>query len=260
MRDNLSDGALADLGTRQLRDTFGLFSRLAGGQVIESGPVFSYATGLPAFMANGAMVTGPATPDELRQSLDWVENSAELFLVTIDDRFLEPLVAALAERDLRPDDDPAPGMVLDPIPDLTDVHAGIEIEPVSESNYEAFACIISSIFAPAETVRMIFPLNMVTGDHVRVMMASLDGEIVGTAMAVRTGDLAGIYSVGTLEHARGRGVGRAVTAAAIEAAANGWGVKRIFLQSSQMGLSVYESLGFRTVASYQMLGGMRKAR
>jgi hypothetical protein len=51
-----------------------------------------------------------------------------------------------------------------------------------------------------------------------------------------------------------------VTAAAIEAAAKGWGVKRIFLQSSQMGLSVYESLGFRTVASYQMLGGMRKAR
>jgi ribosomal protein S18 acetylase RimI-like enzyme len=91
-------------------------------------------------------------------------------------------------------------------------------------------------------------------------MASLDNEIVGTAMAVRTGDLAGIYSVGTLEHARGRGVGRAVTAAAIEAAAKGWGVKRIFLQSSQMGLSVYESLGFHTVASYQMLGGMRKAR
>ena len=176
MGDTLSDGALADLGTRQLRDTFGLFSRLAGGQVVESGEVFSYATGLPAFMANGAIVTGPATPDELRQSLDWVENSAELFLVTIDDRFLEPLVAALSERDMRPDEDPAPGMVLDPIPDLTDVPAGIEIEPVSASNYEAFASIIGAIFAPAETVRVIFPLNMVTGDHVRVMMASLDGE------------------------------------------------------------------------------------
>jgi len=258
VESSASDEMLADLATRQLRDTFALFTRLAGGKVEESGTVLRYVTGLPAFMANGAIVTGPATSDELRQSIDWVEDNAEMFLVTIDDRFLQPLVEALGERDIRPDDDPAPGMVLDPIPALPEPPEAIAIEPIDDSNYDAFASIIGSIFTSPETVPMIFPLNMVTGDAVRVLMAKLDGQFVGTAMAVRTGDLAGIYSVGTLEHARGRGVGTAVTAAAIRAAVRDWGVERIFLQSSQMGFGIYAALGFRTVTSYQMLGGMRK--
>ena len=49
--------------------------------------------------------------------------------------------------------------------------------------------------------------------------------------------------------ARRRGVGSAVTWAAIEAG-RAWGYDTIVLQSSVMGLSMYSAMGFRTVAPY----------
>jgi ribosomal protein S18 acetylase RimI-like enzyme len=59
--------------------------------------------------------------------------------------------------------------------------------------------------------------------------------------------LAGIFSVGTLEHARGRGFGSIVTQAAMNAARDD-GAALAVLQASEMGLHVYERLGFETVA------------
>lgn len=260
MTDFSTDSQLADLATRQLRDTFALFVKSGGGAIHEGDNVYSYATGLPAFMANGAIVTGPATADELRRALDWVEDSAEMYLVTVDDRFTGPIAAALAERGIGGDDPPAPGMVLDPIGELPDPPADIEIVPADESNYEQWTHIVGEIFLPADVARSIFSVGLMMGPDVRTVLARIDGEYVGAATIVRTGEVAGVYSVGTLESARGRGVGRATTAAVIRAAVDDWGSKQVFLQSSQMGYPVYKALGFRTIAGYQMLGGMRAAR
>jgi GNAT superfamily N-acetyltransferase len=60
--------------------------------------------------------------------------------------------------------------------------------------------------------------------------------------------LAGIFSVGTLEHARGRGFGSIITQRAMDAARDG-GASIAVLQASDMGKSVYERLGFETVGS-----------
>jgi GNAT superfamily N-acetyltransferase len=77
-----------------------------------------------------------------------------------------------------------------------------------------------------------------------VLVARLGGEAVATGIAFdRDGDC-GIYNVGTLEHARRRGLGTAVTARLLyDAAARG--CTTASLQSTAMAERVYASVGFR---------------
>lgn len=76
------------------------------------------------------------------------------------------------------------------------------------------------------------------------------GEPVATASAMLTGDVAGIYNVATLPHARRRGFGGMLTAhAARDARARG--ASLAVLQSSEAGLRVYRALGFRERCSFE---------
>lgn len=71
-----------------------------------------------------------------------------------------------------------------------------------------------------------------------------DGDTpLATTSVLVVGDLAGIYFVATLPEARGRGIGSAVTRAAMRYARE-VGATRAALQSSEIGFSVYRSLGF----------------
>jgi ribosomal protein S18 acetylase RimI-like enzyme len=74
----------------------------------------------------------------------------------------------------------------------------------------------------------------------------LDGEPVATASLVTTGGAAGIYNVTTVEAARGRGIGAAMTVAAARHGASR-GYTMATLQASTMGRPVYERLGFEFV-------------
>jgi ribosomal protein S18 acetylase RimI-like enzyme len=77
-----------------------------------------------------------------------------------------------------------------------------------------------------------------------VLVARLDGESVATAMAFDLGDDCGIYNVSTLERARRRGLGTALTALhAHDAVARG--CRTASLQSTEMAERVYTAVGFR---------------
>lgn len=83
---------------------------------------------------------------------------------------------------------------------------------------------------------------------VRPFTVRLEGRPAGASLAIRTGAVAGVYAVGTLEAARRRGVGTAATWAAV--AAGRAGCDMVMLQSSEMGYPMYEAMGFRTVGRY----------
>jgi hypothetical protein len=88
-------------------------------------------------------------------------------------------------------------------------------------------------------------------ENVVAFLALLDGEPVGIAMTMVSHGVAGIYWVGSLEQARGKGLGRAVTVAATNAGFDlGAGVAS--LQASPMGKSIYLALGYETAFEYQM--------
>ena len=74
----------------------------------------------------------------------------------------------------------------------------------------------------------------------------LEGEPVATVSLVTAGGASGIYNVTTVEAARGRGIGAAMTVAAARHGA-GRGYPLATLQASTMGRPVYERLGFEFV-------------
>jgi GNAT superfamily N-acetyltransferase len=93
------------------------------------------------------------------------------------------------------------------------------------------------------------PRSFATDPDVRVFTARLDGRPVGTSIAIRTGEIAGLYGVGTLPDARRRGIGTAASWAAVSAGRR-WGCDPIVLQATELGLPIYERMGFRTVVRY----------
>jgi GNAT superfamily N-acetyltransferase len=80
--------------------------------------------------------------------------------------------------------------------------------------------------------------------HARYLAAVDDSGVVrATAAAAIWGRTTGVYFVNTDPDWRGRGVGTAMTAAALRAARAG-GAERAFLDASALGLSIYLRLGF----------------
>jgi GNAT superfamily N-acetyltransferase len=77
-------------------------------------------------------------------------------------------------------------------------------------------------------------------------------EPLAIAMTIVTDGVAGIYWVGTTEAARGQGLGRAMTAAAVNAGFD-LGADLTSLQASPMGEPVYRAMGFETIFDYKLL-------
>ena len=78
-------------------------------------------------------------------------------------------------------------------------------------------------------------------------LANLDGVPISAAALFVGADVAGIYNVCTVPEARGRGIGAAVTAAALDEAVSR-GLALAVLGASEMGYSVYRRLGFGEVS------------
>jgi ribosomal protein S18 acetylase RimI-like enzyme len=88
-------------------------------------------------------------------------------------------------------------------------------------------------------------------DNVAAFIAYLEEEPVSIAMTIVSDGVAGIYWVGSLERARGKGLGRAVTAAATNAGFE-LGADLASLQASPMGKPIYEAMGYETLFDYRL--------
>ncbi|MDG4759128.1 GNAT family N-acetyltransferase [Micromonospora sp. WMMD710] len=78
-----------------------------------------------------------------------------------------------------------------------------------------------------------------------------DGQPVGTGFGIRTPDAIGVYNIAVVPSARGRGLGRALTEAALRDGVAA-GARWAFLLPSVMGQPLYESMGFRLVDNWTM--------
>lgn len=144
-----------------------------------------------------------------------------------------------------------PGMAV-AVADLVEPPAvdGLEILRVAdESTYDTY----ESVFAPILSPGPAFTSALAVASR-RIGFAEdapevhfvgyLAGAPVATTSLITAGGVAGIYNVTTVEPARRRGIGAALTAHAIRFAARR-GLEIATLQASSMGRPVYERLGFR---------------
>jgi ribosomal protein S18 acetylase RimI-like enzyme len=86
----------------------------------------------------------------------------------------------------------------------------------------------------------------------RALLARVDGRPVAMALGVFAGGGIVIANVTTLPAERGRGLGRAVTLAAMRVGAEAR-ARLAVLQSTEMGLGVYRRLGFEEFGCYRVL-------
>ncbi|HSR95162.1 MAG TPA: GNAT family N-acetyltransferase, partial [Solirubrobacterales bacterium] len=88
-------------------------------------------------------------------------------------------------------------------------------------------------------------------DNAAAFLARIDGRPAGIAMTLVSHGVAGIYWVGCTEEARGRGLGRTVTATAVNAGFD-IGAEIASLQASPMGEPIYRRMGFETIFDYRL--------
>ncbi|MFE6946521.1 GNAT family N-acetyltransferase [Streptomyces chartreusis] len=83
------------------------------------------------------------------------------------------------------------------------------------------------------------------------LAAVLDGRIVGTTVVITTHRTAGVFIVHVAEAQRRRGIGGALTAAALRVGRER-GMRRAALIASPAGEALYRNFGFTVVSEYQL--------
>jgi GNAT superfamily N-acetyltransferase len=158
----------------------------------------------------------------------------------------ETVAAVAAELGLVADPWLMPGMALDPIPEtIPPKPAELELTLVrTDADLDAW------YDAAGAGMRAVIPARFAFDPAVRLAVGSVDGQPVCHSIVVDSPRALGIYAVGTRKDVRGRGYGRAITWAAIEAGRDTWGGKPVILQSSEMGERVYRAMGFVEICRY----------
>jgi hypothetical protein len=117
---------------------------------------------------------------------------------------------------------------------------------VSSAAYETMG------LPPEVTHELITPGPTMLEPHVHTVVAYLDGAPVAAAQTMLSHGIAGVYWVGTVEGARGSGLGEAVTRAVTNRAFDRGALVNT-LQASPMGAPIYLRMGYETLYEYRGL-------
>lgn len=219
------------------------------GSVRDRDGVFAFVTGLPLPMFNGCIVADPDRAPGLRAALTWLADHQLPYSLWTPDVPAPHVDALAAEHGLAREAQPLPGMVLNPVPASPALPHGLVVEPVDARRAPDFARVVLGLGLGQEAAAQLTSPSFVERPDVDLFVGYLDGAPVGTSIAISSARAGGVVNVLTVEDARGRGVGTALTWAAAQAGA-ARGHDTVVLQATPMGLPVYRSMGFQTVVEY----------
>ena len=223
------------------RECFRSFLRLPDARLLDDGRVFGVMTGVPINFFSGIAMTD-LTEEEVAPLLATLRGHTFRWWISPSTR-PGNLPILLASHGLRHTYD-APGMAVDfkdvdfdaPLPE------GLRIERVTV--LDDWERVFMEGFQRLEHERGVWAGAYQHCDEMWAhFVGYLDGAPVATTSVLLCGELAGIYHVVTLPSARGRGIGRAITVAALQYARQK-GATHAALQASEMGFSVYRAIGF----------------
>jgi hypothetical protein len=258
---DVDDPELAELGHLNRLEFERTLTRWSGrhGRVVEADGLLTWASAsdFPVLLNGAARIDPDADPERT------VALAAERFA---------PLTRgfSMSLRDGHPEDEPvraaalavgclevssAPEMVVTerlgapaPRPDVRLRWASGDADvddfvAVSDTAYQSLG------MPPGALRAAITSPRQVTRPGTSIVLADLADEPVGAAMALLSHGIAGVYFVGTVEAARGCGIGELVTRAVTDRAFD-LGAAAVTLQASPMGEAIYARMGYVTAYRY----------
>jgi GNAT superfamily N-acetyltransferase len=254
LRDPSDEAVLTaiDLNWQASSRAFGLAPTTV---VRDDDELFWYITGLPSGAFNSIMYANLPTPERIDAAVEELYALRQRHGVPIGwvigpssrpidlgrqlqarglqhRRDLTPMTRSL---DALPAADRVPGLTIERVEDPAAYEAWIVAEQIgfeAAANDEAGLADVRR----AMGIGHGFPLHHFLG--------RLDGAPVATATLLLAGGIGGIYDVSTAPEARRRGIGTAMTLAALQDARR-LGYEIAYLQPSAMGRPLYERIGFR---------------
>lgn len=137
------------------------------------------------------------------------------------------------------------------------VPTNLAIQEVNDAEtYKVFIQAASEAFSLPDSVSQAFStaqnaIGYEKDSEIRNFIALENGAAVATGSVYYSAGIAGIYTIGTLAAARGKGYGAAITEACTYHAIQK-GIDTVFLQSSKMGYTVYQRLGFQEICRFKI--------
>ena len=252
----LNDEQRAAAVERDFVAAWWLLAEAADVERVDDGGLRWFHAGLPDMHTNAVLTThleAEHADEVIDETLARLRAHGEPFLWWVmPSASPADLADRLAARGLV-DDGSWPGfaVTIDALADPAPVD-GLEIRRVrTPEDFDAYVGTFAPILSPSPAFTDLFvraSRRIGFGEDAPEVhfLGLLHGEPVATASLVAAGGAAGIYNVTTTEAARGRGIGAAMTVAAVRQGADR-GVALATLQASAIGRPVYERLGFEFV-------------
>jgi len=161
--------------------------------------------------------------------------------------------ALMIDRDLRPISQ-APGMLAEALEPPARPLPKIECVPVADRiTRQTFGALTAVSFdIPMGIAKAVYePERAWFGDY-RGFVGLAGGKPVAIVAIVATAEALGVYSLSTLPECRRCGYGEALLRAAVAAEQQRTGIRRVVLQSTDAGYSLYRRLGFKEVAKFSV--------
>ena len=254
IQTDVSDEALVTAIRANLCDFFRYLGKSTPDTYHQAGTFRRWHTPLAHPWFNGVLSSAPAKEkDDI-----FIEESIQYFRaknINIFTWWMDPHLTrsdwepALSKHGFHFSDD-TPGMAIDlqTLDESKGKVDGLEIRAVDdEESLRTWVKVFTPGYGlPAAWEDAIFDLWLKLGMDLplRNYLGFLNGEPVSTSCLFIGGDVAGIYSVATLPHARGKGIGAALTMRPLLDVRK-MGHRIGVLQSSDMGYNIYKRLGFR---------------
>jgi ribosomal protein S18 acetylase RimI-like enzyme len=223
-----------------------------GPRRVEWAGAVGLGSDLPTEVTNTLFVLAPITdPDGLLREARAFFRPSPTWRVTAPGPLHETWASAANVAGLRAGET-VPRMVLAPIPRTPPLPVGLTVRRVETARELRDFCRAAGrgFRIPEWYLRIAFTRGRsghFTADRaLRLFVGYLEGAPVATSAAVTSDRVTGIFFVATVPRARRRGLGAALTWAAIDDGRR-LGAEAAWLQSSIVGRSMYERIGFRRV-------------
>lgn len=146
-----------------------------------------------------------------------------------------------------------PLMFIDNRIDMPKLDIEIEVKKVElQEEIGDFIYLVDKSFnIGAEVARTMFEApKVLNSEKAAAYLVYHNNKAVSGVHIFKTGDIAGIYWVATLEEMRGKGLGKYISALGTNKAFD-MGVNKVILQASKLGKYVYDRIGYDWISYYR---------